>query len=81
MVHIKVLQMQFDERTSRLIASEKYILEEEPKNLKQGDEVEIILYSKTPLGFKVIVNNSYEGMIFHSEIFENLKIGDKKKPI
>ena len=53
----KVLQMQFDERTSRLIASEKYILEEEPKNLKQGDEVEIILYSKTPLGFKVIVNN------------------------
>lgn len=75
----KVLQMQFDERTSRLIASEKYILEEEPKNVKQGDEVEIILYSKTPLGFKVIVNNSYEGMIFHSEIFENLKIGDKKR--
>ena len=75
----KVLQMQFDERTSRLIASEKYILEEEPKNLKQGDEVEIILYSKTPLGFKVIVNNSYEGMIFHSEIFETLKIGDKKR--
>ena len=75
----KVLQMQFDERTSRLIASEKYILEEEPKNLKQGDEVEIILYSKTPLGFKVIVNNRYEGMIFHSEIFENLKIGDKKR--
>ena len=75
----KVLQMQFDERTSRLIASEKYILEEEPKNLKQGDEVEIILYSKTPLGFKVIVSNSYEGMIFHSEIFENLKIGDKKR--
>ena len=75
----KVLQMQFDERTSRLIASEKYILEEEPKNLKQGDEVEIILYSKTPLGFKVIVNNSYEGMIFHSEIFENIKIVDIKR--
>lgn len=75
----KVLQMQFDERTSRLIASEKYILEEDPKNLKQGDEVEIILYSKTPLGFKVIANNLFEGMIFHSEIFENLKIGDKKR--
>ena len=75
----KVLQMQFDERTSRLIASEKYILEEELKNLKQGDEVEIILYSKTPLGFKVIVNNLFDGMIFHSEIFENLKIGDKKR--
>ncbi len=38
-----------------------------------------MLYSKTPLGFKVIVNNLYEGMIFHSEIFENIKIGDKKR--
>ena len=75
----KVLQMQFDERTSRLIASEKYILQSEPKNLKQNDEVEIILYSKTPLGYKVIVNNLYEGMIFHSEVFENLRIGDKKR--
>jgi uncharacterized protein len=75
----KVLQMQFDERTNRLIASEKYSLKNEPKDLKQGDEVEILLYSKTPLGYKVIVNNLYEGMIFHSEIFENVKIGDRKR--
>lgn len=75
----KVLQMQFDERTNRLIASEKYSLKNEPKVLKQGDEVEILLYSKTPLGYKVIVNNLYEGMIFHSEIFENVKIGDRKR--
>ena len=46
-------------KTSRLIASEKYILDSEQKNLKQNDEVEIILYSKTPLGYKVIVNNLY----------------------
>ena len=71
--------MQFDERTNRLIASEKYSLKNEPKGLKQGDEVEILLYSKTPLGYKVIVNNLYEGMIFHSEIFENVKIGDRKR--
>lgn len=74
----KVLQLQLDAKTNRLIASEKYILQKEPKNLKKNDKVEIILYSKTPLGYKVIVNNLYEGMIFHSEIFENLSIGDKK---
>ena len=39
----------------------------------------ILLYSKTPLGFKVIVNNLYDGMIFHTEIFENINIGDIKK--
>ncbi|BAK72553.1 MULTISPECIES: S1 RNA-binding domain-containing protein [Arcobacter] len=75
----KVLQLQLDERTNRLIASEKYELLKEIRDLEKNDEVEIILYSKTPLGYKVIVNNRYEGMIYHTEIFENLKIGDKKR--
>jgi len=75
----KVLQLQLDKKTNRLYASEKFELKKEIKDLNKNDEVEIILYSKTPLGFKVIVNNLYEGMIFHCEIFENLKIGDKKR--
>ena len=75
----KVLQLLVDEKTNRLIASEKYDLLKEIKNLEKNAEVEIILYSKTPLGYKVIVNNSYEGMIYHTEIFENLKIGDTKR--
>ena len=75
----KVLQLQLDEKTNRLIASEKYDLLKEIKGLEKNSEVEIILYSKTPLGYKVIVNNSYDGMIYHSEIFENLKIGHKKR--
>ncbi len=75
----KVLQLQLDERTDRLIASEKFDLEKTSPKYELNDEVEIILYAKTPLGFKVIVDNKYEGMIFHNEIFENIKIGDKKK--
>ena len=75
----KVLQLQLDDKTNRLIASEKFQLLKEIKDLEKNAEVEIILYSKTPLGYKVIINNSYEGMIYHTEIFENLKIGDKKR--
>ncbi len=75
----KVLQLQLDDKTNRLIASEKFQLLKEIKELEKNAEVEIILYSKTPLGYKVIVNNSYEGMIYHTEIFENLKIGDTKR--
>ena len=75
----KVLQLQLDEKTNRLIASEKYDLLKEIKDLEKNAEVDIILYSKTPLGYKVIVNNSYDGMIYHTEIFENLKIGDTKR--
>lgn len=75
----KVLQLLLDEKTNRLIASEKFELLKEIKDLEKNAEVEIILYSKTPLGYKVIVNNSYEGMIYHTEIFENLKIGDRRR--
>ncbi|WP_418187248.1 S1 RNA-binding domain-containing protein [Aliarcobacter lanthieri] len=75
----KVLQLQLDKRTNRLCGSEKFELNKEIKDLKKNDEVDILLYSKTPLGFKVIVNNLYEGMIFHSEVFENINIGDKKR--
>ncbi|UTJ07182.1 CvfB family protein [Arcobacter roscoffensis] len=75
----KVLQLELDERTNRLIANEKFTLEKNEEKFEQNDEVDILLYSKTPLGFKVIVNNKTEGMIFHNEIFENIKVGDRKK--
>ena len=75
----KVLQLQLDDKTNRLIASEKFELEKTAKGFKKNDEVEILIYSKTPLGFKVIVNNTYEGLIYHNEIFANISIGDRKK--
>ncbi len=75
----KVLQLQLDGKTQRLIASEKFELENTKPKYEINDEVEILLYAKTPLGFKVIVNNKYEGMIFHNEVFENIKVGDKKR--
>ncbi len=77
----KVLRVVEDEKTQRLIATEKFTnyLSKEIKGLEQNDEVMILLYSKTPLGFKVIVNNLYDGMIFHTEIFENINVGDIKK--
>jgi len=77
--HFKVLKMILDDKTNRLIASEKYTLEKEIKNLKEQDEVEILVYSKTPLGFKVIVDDLYDGMIYHTEIFEKVYFGDRKR--
>lgn len=75
----KVIQVVEDDKTGRLIGTEKFVLSKEPENLNINDEVEILLYIKTPLGFKVVVNNEYEGLIFHNEIFENANIGDKKR--
>jgi predicted RNA-binding protein (virulence factor B family) len=74
----KVLQLQLDERTNRLIASEKFELSKDIEKYQKNDKIEILVYTKTPLGFKVIVDNHCEGMIFHNEIFEKIDIGDKK---
>lgn len=75
----KVVKIIEDEKTHRLIGSEKFELEKLDYDFKQNDEVEIIPYIKTPLGFKVIVNNKYSGLIYHNEIFENIQVGDKKR--
>ncbi|MEA2073087.1 MAG: S1-like domain-containing RNA-binding protein [Campylobacterota bacterium] len=74
---IKVI---YDERTHRLVGSEKIgdFLEKKVVGLAVNKEVEILIISKTPLGFKCIVNDKYEGLIYHNEIFENITLGDKK---
>jgi len=49
------------------------------RRLYQNKVLEAIVFAKTPLGYKVVADNQYEGMLFDNEIFENLRIGDKKK--
>lgn len=75
----KVIQVVEDDKTGRLIGTEKFVLSKEPENIQRNDEVEILVYMKSPLGFKVVVNNKYEGLIYHNEVFENVIVGDKKK--
>ena len=45
------------------------------KNLITGQGVSAIPYQRTPLGFKVLVNNAYLGMIFHNEIVTPVSLG------
>lgn len=76
----RLLRVVEDEKSNRLIGDEKiqnYFLNE-IKGLERNSQVEIIIYSKTPLGYKVLVDRKYDGMIFHTEIFENINIGDSK---
>ncbi|MDB2562738.1 S1-like domain-containing RNA-binding protein [Sulfurimonas sp.] len=74
---IKVI---YDERTHRLVGTEKLgdFFERRVKNLTISQETDILIISKTPLGFKCIVADKYEGLIYHNEIFETINLGDKK---
>jgi len=76
-----LLRVCLDEQTNRLYATQKIgkYFNREMKGLHQNKNFYAIILAKTPLGFKVIVDNQYEGMLFTNEIFETLRIGDTKK--
>lgn len=77
----RILYVNYDEKTHRLIGSERLTqhLKFHNKVLKPNDEVTILVMAKTPMGFKCIVNNTFEGMIYHNEIFVNISVGDTRK--
>jgi len=76
-----VVYLYLDQKSSRLIASTKIdrFLENERLTVKEGDEVDLIIYQKTDLGYNTIVNQYHKGLIYGNEVFKDLKIGDKLK--
>jgi hypothetical protein len=76
----RFLKVIYDERTHRLVGTEKLgdFFQKRVKGLKPHQEVKILVISKTPLGFKCIVEDKYEGLIYHNDIFEEIKLGDAK---
>lgn len=77
----RFLKIVYDEKTHRLVGTEKLgnIFDKKPKGLLPHKEVDILIISKTPLGFKCLVEDKYEGLIYHNEIFEKIEIGSQRK--
>ncbi len=70
----------YDEKTDRLLLDSKLSRHiKKAKHYDVNDEVKIIIIAKTPLGYKCIVDDMYEGMLFDNEIFEDVRVGQKKK--
>ena len=80
-----VVYIKVDEDSYRLMATakvEKYLstptINDLPA-LQHGAEVDILVWQKTDLGFKVIVNNKFQGLVFENQIFQPLHSGMKLK--
>lgn len=72
-----VVHVHLDDESYRIVASAKvehYLSKERPE-YAPGEEVEVLVWQKTDLGFKVIVDNKFSGMLFHNEIFQPLEQG------
>ncbi|MCT4638797.1 MAG: S1-like domain-containing RNA-binding protein [Bacteroidales bacterium] len=70
-----------DNETSRIAASTKVdrFLDNLPPEYKEGDEVDIMICSKTDIGYKAIINSTHWGIIYNNQVFETLRRGDKRK--
>ncbi len=75
---VKILE---DVQTGRLYATEKLDLFLSNKNIsvKEKEEVDLIVYRKTDLGYVVIINNNHTGLLYSSELFRPVKPGDRLK--
>ncbi|MCM4157158.1 S1-like domain-containing RNA-binding protein [Gramella sp. AN32] len=70
-----------DLETDRLAASSKVhsFLDNETLTVEPFEEVDLIISNKTDLGYNAIVNQIHLGLIYHDEVFKDLKIGKKIK--
>lgn len=70
-----------DEKTDRLTASAKLkdFFVSEPDTIQEGDIVDLLIYSETPLGYNAVINDLYSGLLYKNEVFETIRIGDKLK--
>lgn len=66
-----------DEKTFRLVASSRLdkFTENEEISLNPKEEVDLLVSRRSELGWNVIINNKYEGLVFKSEVFQPMKVG------
>lgn len=70
-----------DKESYRLMASAKVnkFLSNEMPPYQEGQEVDILIWQKTDLGFKAIVENKFAALLYDSEIFQPLRTGMRLK--
>lgn len=76
-----VVLMRLDRKTDRLFATTKFekFLQNHTLTIKEGDEVDLLIYRETDLGFLAIINQQHLGLIYDDEYFNEIDPGDEMK--
>ena len=72
-----VIHAHLDDESYRIVASakvERYLSKDIP-DYAPGTEVDILIWQKTDLGFKAIIDNKHSGLLYENEIFCTLETG------
>lgn len=70
-----------DYKSTRLIGVSKYgeFMYPAPKDYVPGNEVQGMIFERTDLGYKVLLENRYEGLLYANEVFQELNLGETRK--
>lgn len=68
-----------DEQNERLIASSKLdkFLDHQPPDYAEGEEVDLLVFDQSELGYKAVVNQAHGGMLYKNEVFQPLAAGQQ----
>lgn len=74
-----LVKLYIDKQTGRIAASEKIeqFLSNDELTVKEMDEVSLVVYRRTDVGYVVIINNRHTGLLYFNEVYEDLAPGDR----
>ncbi|MDB5230392.1 MAG: RNA-binding protein [Chitinophagaceae bacterium] len=74
-----LVKIYIDEQTGRIAATEKieFQLSNDSLSVKEMDEVELVAYRKSDLGWVMIINNMHTGLLHDNQVFRDIKKGDQ----
>ncbi|MDB5271744.1 MAG: hypothetical protein JWO58_111 [Chitinophagaceae bacterium] len=74
-----IVYLYLDEETGRLAASNKLdrFLNPSPTDLEVGQEVDLLVWTETDLGYNVVINQAYKGLLYKNQIFKIVEPGDE----
>jgi uncharacterized protein len=73
-----VVRIYTDEKSGRIAASQRIsrYVKTAAAIYRDGDQVQALLWGKTDLGYKAIIDGKYNGLIFENQVFKKLNYGD-----
>ncbi|MDD4847956.1 MAG: S1-like domain-containing RNA-binding protein [Bacteroidales bacterium] len=73
-----MVKLYVDERSQRVVASSKIhkFLSQEFPEFNEGEEVQILICDLTDIGYQCIVDNDFVGLLYQSEVFRKINLGD-----
>lgn len=74
-----VVHVYLDPKKGRITASTKLekFIDTGPCFYDAGQAVDLLIYDRTDIGYKAIINDTFSGMLFFSEVFQTLEIGQR----